>query len=631
MELWTKCRGWFRRVEQKLGSANPNNGRLYDNDDFWSPTKDPCAPRLLVSGMWTEEVLLQRQKVCRYVSELHVLHQFKPITRISVKMHATRDIFLAGVVVEMTEENKTKRNYFSRPQRNSSVSDALEFAVDQKCWRTNADSLLFDEHCELPHTTGEIRVGIYYCTYEPDDSFLEFVNASKKKKSTEKASKIYFTADLIVFGLGCQLEEKIENHKVPMVSRLIPGSTKHEQNTFVGHTLNGKLIWKENANETVTVALPSGLTNVIHYHWNSDDVRSIIGDSGIMYKLDFFDHTWSEDVEINQEISRAFKSLLVKLESTKIRSIPLLEVFWALADRKDIGYPLSVVGGAVRDILREKPSNDIDIAVGGHYKELEDHLRDYFVSKGESVSKNTLFTKPKSKQYGQLKIMPIEKEKEPLDVALFKVKRIEETNLDAKGEVEQDHTDIKLYHDAKEKVHSKYLFGYSYDLDAKQRDWTVNALYFQLFPFPALIDPTGHGFADLKKDKLSLASSDEFEKDFGGQLRFWKMKYSNEFREVDKNTPPQVNQYLLKRVGDLNTSEKFVEFFKKLRSKLFKANGALEKFHARMKVEVFKDSKNWWLEFINKVRDFTYPKEEQLDTQLMIMIEEIRELSAVYQ
>lgn len=211
------------------------------------------------------------------------------------------------------------------------------------------------------------------------------------------------------------------------------------------------------------------------------------------------------------------------------------------------------------------------------------------------------------------------------------MKRIEETNLDAKGEVEQDHTDIKLYHDAKEKVHSKYLFGYSYDLDAKQRDWTVNALYFQLFPFPALIDPTGHGFADLKKDKLSLASSDEFEKDFGGQLRFWKMKYSNEFREVDKNTPPQVNQYLLKRVGDLNTSEKFVEFFKKLRSKLFKANGALEKFHARMKVEVFKDSKNWWLEFINKVRDFTYPKEEQLDTQLMIMIEEIRELSAVYQ
>lgn len=203
-----------------------------------------------------------------------------------------------------------------------------------------------------------------------------------------------------------------------------------------------------------------------------------------------------------------------------------------------------------------------------------------------------------------------------MDVALFKVKQIDPKNT--------------LYHDKNEKVKSKYLFGFSYALDAKQRDFTVNALYFQLYPFPALIDPTGNGLDDIRNNKLRLASEEEFKTDFGGQLRFWKMKYKNEFKTIEEGTANLVNQYLLDHVDkELGTTEEMVAFFKKLRSKLFKADGDLQKFHDNITDDDFFTSTTrcWWIEFVRKVKaDFVYPEDEQLDPQLMILIEEIRAL-----
>ncbi len=73
----------------------------------------------------------------------------------------------------------------------------------------------------------------------------------------------------------------------------------------------------------------------------------------------------------------------------------------------------------------------------------------------------------------------------------------------------------------------------------------MNALYLQLFPQLALIDPLGHGEQDAgKKDDngkqkpiLRLASPVEFKEDLGGQFRFWKMT-----KEVNKYSIPEVQE-----------------------------------------------------------------------------------------
>ncbi len=55
--------------------------------------------------------------------------------------------------------------------------------------------------------------------------------------------------------------------------------------------------------------------------------------------------------------------------------------------------------------MQGKDCADIDIVVGGTYDEVCHYLCDLFVSHGESVTENTLFTKKSAKQFGQLKIM----------------------------------------------------------------------------------------------------------------------------------------------------------------------------------------------------------------------------------
>ncbi len=67
--------------------------------------------------------------------------------------------------------------------------------------------------------------------------------------------------------------------------------------------------------------------------------------------------------------------------------------------------------------------------------------------------------------------------------------------------------------------------------DAKSRDYSMNALYLQLFPTPVLIDPLGHGYDDACRWKpiLRLACPEAFASDLGGQFRFWKMFDRNKY------------------------------------------------------------------------------------------------------
>jgi len=215
--------------------------------------------------------------------------------------------------------------------------------------------------------------------------------------------------------------------------------------------------------------------------------------------------------------------------------------------------------------------------VGGNYEELENYLRDIFVARGESVTQNSLFTKSSSKMFGQMKIMNIKgKEAEPLDIALFKCEKItmdEENNTDEEDSTDKNNNpDEEDNIDKKLKKKERYTFGWSYVQDAKSRDYTMNALYIQIFPEMYLIDPTGLGLDDIKNKTLVLAHEESFEHDLGGQLRFWKMIEKGEFK-YHLDLPAKVNLFLVRYIRSMladKTQLPIIQFFRKLKSKLFK-------------------------------------------------------------
>ncbi len=88
----------------------------------------------------------------------------------------------------------------------------------------------------------------------------------------------------------------------------------------------------------------------------------------------------------------------------------------------------------------------------------------------------------------------------------------------------------KLNPDESSVLSSDYIFGWSYVEDAKSRDYTMNALYLQLFPTPMLIYPLGRGKEDAMSKTLRLACPEVFASDLGGQFRFWKTFISKEFK-----------------------------------------------------------------------------------------------------
>ncbi len=307
-----------------------------------------------------------------------------PIERMYVKLSGVQDVELVGVYLQFDENSR----YYSCPQRNTNKSNTLNFTLDRTGWRTAMKQLLFEHNTPLPEPTKEFEVGLYYCSL-----------------------KCELVMEMVIYGPLGKSEQKISKYNIPLASRLVPGQTKCNNDEFFGHTLNGTTIWKsynEETNQETTskkkALVPSAdITDMA----SCSTFEVPIGANGIVHKLNSSGR-WSDDDAIHTEVSQAFATLIDCLKQTTIRGHSLLELFWVLADRNGIIYPLAVVGGAVRDTLCKTEPDDIDIVVAGNYKELEDHLRDFFVGKGESVGKNTLFTKPKSKQYGQLKIMKTE-------------------------------------------------------------------------------------------------------------------------------------------------------------------------------------------------------------------------------
>jgi hypothetical protein len=68
-----------------------------------------------------------------------------------------------------------------------------------------------------------------------------------------------------------------------------------------------------------------------------------------------------------------------------------------------------------------------------------------------------------------------------------------------------------------------YTFDHSLALDAETRDFACNTLYYDPLN-RVIVDPTGHGVADARANRLRVARGATLEKDDNIALRFWKFR-----------------------------------------------------------------------------------------------------------
>lgn len=188
---------------------------------------------------------------------------------------------------------------------------------------------------------------------------------------------------------------------------------------------------------------------------------------------------------------------------------------------------------------------------------------EYFAKRGNPLDERTLRCK-KASSFGQMKIMNVgglSSEQEPLDISLFKTKR----KNDFKEVISMDSSLPST-----EDITCKYLFGASYLRDAKQRDYTMNALYLEPFGDyqDCILDPLQRGYNDALGNVLCMADELSFKEDLGAQLRFWKMLQKGLVSE--ETTLLKVSKMLYLSISGLSVNELALDFFTRLQKKLFK-------------------------------------------------------------
>lgn len=422
--------------------------------------------------------------------------------------------------------------------------------------------------------------------------YLVFVSDRQHPEGDEIGAEI---TDFSV-SLPVSLPTELSLRQVPMYWRFIPEVTRFSQKNssqeliFHGFTIDGQLILREadkyhvipsyNASDLPLVqdTYPGNATS-----WASLSIplrESILGSQGKAYAINE-----------SPQLSLLHKRLLSLLQRQTIRGINIYELLTKMVENDGISYSIAVTGGAVRDllarILHEKKSKtevtldaDIDLVISAPYNALEIRLKDIFGSLGDPLTGNTFRCAGRVKSFGQYKVMHksmITTEAEDLDIALFKSMRMTE-ELRNSPEISK----------AKESKDNQYLYGWSYATDAKQRDFSINALYMEVFGEPPyLIDPTGNGISDLQNGILRCIDIDDFLlHDLGGQFRLHKMMRTAE-RSLDiarlkcepENLSEQVSLSITNRLQDLkdlshhDLPEAIKEtggFLMKLQRKLFK-------------------------------------------------------------
>ncbi|MDT8372181.1 MAG: polynucleotide adenylyltransferase PcnB [Gammaproteobacteria bacterium] len=140
-----------------------------------------------------------------------------------------------------------------------------------------------------------------------------------------------------------------------------------------------------------------------------------------------------------------------------------LKVLYGL---KDAGYEAYLVGGCVRDLLLGHEPKDFDVATDASPEQIHKLFR-------------------KSRLIGRrFKLVHVGFGENIIEVATFRAPPEAEQHVDEQGKITRDN-----------------VFG-TLEQDAWRRDFTINALYYNIRDF-SLIDYTG-GIADLKQGKIRL-------------------------------------------------------------------------------------------------------------------------------
>merc|ERR1712137_1385149 len=196
-------------------------------------------------------------------------------------------------------------------------------------------------------------------------------------------------------------------------------------------------------------------------------------------------------------------------------------------------YPVSIVGGGVRDYLTNQIAkiNDIDAAIAEDYVQVAYQLKDLFVDWNNPIDSSVLDQRGIRKEQfpdraDELGCEDTELDElcygDGLDIGPFKAG----TPIFPSSYVSYNGKEIKLSQD---EAKNHYLYAYSYDLDSTTRDFTFNSVYYDYLA-QTFIDPTGKGISDSRNDILRIAddltsadsSGENWSKDLGGWFRFWR-------------------------------------------------------------------------------------------------------------
>lgn len=188
---------------------------------------------------------------------------------------------------------------------------------------------------------------------------------------------------------------------------------------------------------------------------------------------------------------------------------------------------IAIVGGAVRDVLNDTCAADIDLAVSRTWDQLQRDIRDFFANRGAPLTDASFECTGKRGRFGMMKIVKSAGDKDSVDIGPFKSGRI-----DAYPGLRE-----RVAAERSRKCEEQYVFGLSYDRDAQVRDYSVNAIYVDIFNWK-VFDPR-HGLDcyqfclheingavfPMGPHRLEFVSKDcvEFQKDLGGRVRLFKL------------------------------------------------------------------------------------------------------------
>ena len=240
------------------------------------------------------------------------------------------------------------------------------------------------------------------------------------------------------------------------------------------------------------------------------------------------------------------------LDRLILRGVNVTSILLELYEQGGTAYPMALVGGCVRDFLTNNIAaiNDIDVAISQDYRQIQWRLQDIFVENNFPIDSTVLDFSGLRKEFGLLKVR---KNSYPLLNNQTTSKSCKDARNSTKGGspdalcysdgldigpfkgIHFDKKELKKYISgtslSDDEMKNHYLYGFSYDMDAKARDFTINCVYYQLFPRDKgiFIDPTGKGIADAANKSLRIAedgipcgSNCNWEKDLGGWFRFWR-------------------------------------------------------------------------------------------------------------